>query len=96
MDDRRRQFLVEVSPWVGFAAAAAALALAPRAVSAGLDGAGVVGYAAGAAELLAGYVTARRAWDREIDATFVAGLVAVVLVSAFILVALALPPSVFA
>ncbi|WP_251343015.1 hypothetical protein [Haloplanus halophilus] len=94
-DERRRRVLRHLCPWIGLVAATGALTLGIRAIAAGSAGSGAVGYLAGGLELAAGYVTARRAWTRTVDAVLVAGVVAIVALSAFVLTQLQLPPTVF-
>jgi|GEM_PF-5761122 len=93
--EQRRRFLRRVAPWLGALAAVVALTLGIRALAAGAAGSGLAGYGSGVLELGAGYVTARRAWSGTLDAVFVGGVVAVAVLSAFVLTQLHLPPSVF-
>lgn len=94
-NEYRLRYLKQMGPWVGFIVAAGALALGLRAIAAGMETAGILGYVAGSVELFAGYVTARRAWNETIDIWFVLGIGAVVLISLFILLVIELPATIF-
>lgn len=73
----------------------AAVILGIRAFTAGYVNGTMIAYLAGSLELLTGYVTARRSLNRTIDIVLVGGIIAIVVISAFILTQFHLLPPFF-